>query len=101
MVRKNYSDIVYYGKCGEGDECWRTHLNDTNGKFTTTSYGSNMWFEGDKPIHTPLAGDFNKDGYTDIAYYGRCDDGKKMLESAPKRYKRQIYDYFLWREYMV
>ena len=75
LLRKDYSDIIYYGKCGDGNDCWRAHINDKNGKFTTTSYGGNMWFEGEKPINTPVAGDFNKDGYTDIAYYGKVGDG--------------------------
>ncbi|QVY65039.1 VCBS repeat-containing protein [Polaribacter sp. Q13] len=75
LTRKKYLDIIYYGKCGNGSDCWRTHLNDKNGKFNITSYGDDMWFQGDKPVNAPVAGDFNKDGYTDIAYYGKCNNG--------------------------
>ena len=100
--KDGYTDIAYYGKCDDGKKCWRVHLNDKNGKFTTTSYGDNMWFEGDKPINAPVAGDFNKDGYTDIAYYGKCDDGKKCwrvhLNDTNGKFTTTSYGGGMWFE---
>ena len=70
-----YSDIAYFGKCSNDNlDCWRVHLNNKNGSFTTTSYGGDMWFEGHDPINRPMSGDFNGDGYSDIAYFGKCSN---------------------------
>ena len=65
------SDIAYFGKCG-GTNCWRVHENNGNGGFTARNYGNGTWFRGHDPIHAPVAGDFNDDGYADIVYFGRC-----------------------------
>lgn len=72
-----YTDIGYYGLCGggAGAECWRVHLNNRNGQLVASNYGGDMWFDGDGPHKRPMAGDFNNDGFADIAYYGRCGGG--------------------------
>ena len=68
-----FTDITYFGKCSNDNlDCWRMHLNNQNGSFMTTSYGNNMWFEGNDETNIPLEGDFNKDGYTDLGYFGKC-----------------------------
>jgi len=76
--KDGYADIAYYGKCGSGSDCWRVHINNKIGGFHNAgNWGGDMWFRGIKPVHIPLAGDFNNDGYTDIAYYGSCGSGKE------------------------
>lgn len=68
-----YADIAYRGKCGGGgSQCWRVHLNNHNGGFAVTSYGNGMWFYESGISSTPVTGDFNADGYADIAYRGKC-----------------------------
>jgi hypothetical protein len=69
-----YTDITYWGKCGaDGHDCWRVHVNGKNGKFSSApDYGASMWFATSDPTSTPRSGDFNGDGYSDIAYYGKC-----------------------------
>ena len=69
-------DIAYRGKCGAGSECWRVHLN-TGSSFSVTSFGANMWFEGSDPTNTPVAGDFDGNGFDDIAYRGKCGAGSE------------------------
>ena len=68
-------DIAYYGRCGSGTACWRVHLGNGS-SFTTTSFGANMWFEGSDDTNSPVAGDFDGDGYADdLVYHGRCGTG--------------------------
>ena len=43
--RHCFDDIAYYGKCGNGDDCWRVHLNNQNGSFSSANYGDGMWFK--------------------------------------------------------
>lgn len=67
-------DVAYYGACGTGEACWRVHTS-TGSSFSTAGFGAGMWFYGSGPIHAPVAGDFNGDGFDDIAYYGACGSG--------------------------
>jgi len=71
-----YTDIAYYGSCGSGKECWRVHINNKNGSFSNAGdWGADMWFKNSEFESTPIVGDFNKDGFSDIAYYGKCGNG--------------------------
>ena len=70
-----HDDIAYRGKCGSGTQCWRVHMSNGS-SFSSAGFGNGMWFEGSDATNTPVAGDFDNDGFADdIAYRGKCGSG--------------------------
>ena len=68
-------DIAYWGKCGSGTDCWRVHYSNGS-SFLTAGAGADMWFEGSTPVHEPVVGDFDNDGFADdLTYWGKCGSG--------------------------
>ena len=62
-------DVVYRGRCGRSERCWRVH----RGGGSTLGPGED-WGDGARfsPASRLVAGDFDGDGLADITYSGQC-----------------------------
>lgn len=66
-------DIIYRGRCGGGETCWRVHASNGTSFVTKTSFGDGL-FESDETVRFGVhVGDFDGDGFKDdLVYRGKC-----------------------------
>lgn len=66
-------DVVYPGRCEGSGRCWRTHLSEGSVLGTPQNWGAGARFAPE--TRSILAGDWNGDGFDDLAYLGLCGSG--------------------------
>lgn len=69
-------EIVYRGRCDASTPCWRVHSELADHGTAGENWGDGARFSAF--TGTPILGDWNGDGYDDLAYQGTCgDDGRQ------------------------
>ena len=64
------SDAVYRGRCNESERCWRVHRTVGSSLGPGEDWGDGAWIKGRHLVF----GDWDGDGYDDVAYRGLCGD---------------------------
>ena len=67
-------NILYHGKCGSSTLCWRIHFSNGNAFSSGSNWGrATGLFSTETQTYGLKVGDFNNDGFDDVAYPGKCD----------------------------